>query len=148
MIDWINALDSHWLWLIVGALLGIAEILIPGFFLIWLSVAAIITGIVGFLLPISMAAQMALFAVLAIAAVYSGRRWFAMNPIESSDPNLNDRGARLIGESVVVVEAIIGGRGRVKVGDGVWIAKGADAAVGARVRITGSDGATLNVDPA
>ena len=148
MIDWINALDSHWLWLIVGALLGIAEILIPGFFLIWLSVAAIITGIVGFLLPISMTAQMALFAVLAIAAVYSGRRWFAMNPIESSDPNLNDRGARLIGESVVVVEAIIGGRGRVKVGDGVWIAKGADAAVGARVRITGSDGATLNVDPA
>ena len=148
MIDWINALDSHWLWLIVGALLGIAEILIPGFFLIWLSVAAIITGIVGFLLPIPMAAQMALFAVLAIAAVYSGRRWFAMNPIESSDPNLNDRGARLIGESVVVVEAIIGGRGRVKVGDGVWIAKGADAAVGARVRITGSDGATLNVDPA
>lgn len=148
MIDWINALDSHWLWLIVGALLGIAEILIPGFFLIWLSVAAIITGIVGFLLPIPMSAQMALFAVLAIAAVYSGRRWFAMNPIESSDPNLNDRGARLIGESVVVVEAIIGGRGRVKVGDGVWIAKGADAAVGARVRITGSDGATLNVDPA
>ena len=45
-------------------------------------------------------------AVLAVAAVYAGRRWFAMNPIESSDPNLNDRGARLIGETVTVVEAI------------------------------------------
>ena len=33
MIDWINALDPHWFWLIVGGLLGIAEILIPGFFL-------------------------------------------------------------------------------------------------------------------
>ncbi len=148
MIDWINELDPHWFWLIIGGLLGIAEILIPGFFLIWLSAAAIVTGIVGFLLPIPMTAQMALFAVLAVASVYSGRRWFAINPIESSDPNLNDRGARLIGESVVVVEAIIGGRGRVKVGDSVWTAKGADAAVGARVRITGSDGATLNVDSA
>ena len=147
MIDWINALDPHWLWLIIGGLLGIAEILIPGFFLIWLSAAAIVTGIVGFLFPIPMTGQLALFAILAVIAVYSGRRWFAANPIESSDPNLNDRGARLIGESVIVVEAIIGGRGRVKVGDSVWIAKGADAKVGDRVRIAGSDGATLNVDP-
>ena len=146
MIDWINTLDSHWFWLIIGGVLGIAEILIPGFFLIWLSVAAIITGIAAFILPISMTVQMALFAALAVAAVYSGRRWFAMNPIESSDPNLNNRGARLIGESVLVVEAIEGGKGRVKVGDGVWIAKGADAAVGTRVRVTGSDGAALLVE--
>lgn len=146
MIDWLNALEPHWFWLTIGGLLGIAEILIPGFFLIWLSAAAIITGIVGFLLPIPMTAQMALFAVLAVAAVYSGRRWFAINPIESSDPNLNDRGARLIGESVIVVEAIQGGRGRVKVGDSVWIAKGADAAVGDRVRVKGSDGAVLLVE--
>mgnify|MGYP001418022760 CR=1 FL=1 len=106
MIDWINGLDAHWFWLIVGGLLGIAEILIPGFFLIWLSVAAIVTGIVAFVLPISMTAQVALFAVLAVATVYAGRRWFALNPIESTDPNLNDRGARLIGELVLVVEAI------------------------------------------
>ena len=148
MIDWINTLDSHWFWLIIGGLLGIAEILIPGFFLIWLSVAAIVTGIAAFVLPISMTVQMALFAILAVAAVYTGRRWFALNPIESSDPNLNDRGARLIGENVVVVEAIEGGRGRVKVGDSVWIAKGADAPAGTRVRVTGSEGSALNVEPA
>ena len=148
MVDWINTLDSHWFWLIIGGLLGIAEILIPGFFLIWLSVAAIVTGIAAFVLPISMTVQMALFAILAVAAVYTGRRWFALNPIESSDPNLNDRGARLIGENVVVVEAIEGGRGRVKVGDSVWIAKGADAPAGTRVRVTGSEGSALNVEPA
>ena len=146
MIDWINGLDAHWFWLIVGGLLGIAEILIPGFFLIWLSVAAIVTGIVAFVLPISMTAQVALFAVLAVATVYAGRRWFALNPIESTDPNLNDRGARLIGELVLVVEAIEAGKGRVKVGDGVWIAKGGDAAVGTRVRVTGSDGSALLVE--
>lgn len=148
MIDWINNLEPHWFWLVLGGLLGIAEILIPGFFLIWLAVAAIVTGLVAFLTPISMTLQIAMFAVLAVAAVYAGRRWFAMNPIESSDPNLNDRGARLIGETVTVVEAIADGRGRVKVGDSVWNAKGSDAAAGAKVRVTGSEGATLLVEPA
>lgn len=148
MIDWINNLEPHWFWLVLGGLLGIAEILIPGFFLIWLAVAAIITGLVAFLTPLSMTLQIALFAILAVAAVYAGRRWFAMNPIESSDPNLNHRGARLIGETVTVVEAIADGRGRVKVGDSVWNAKGSDAAEGAKVRVTGSEGATLLVEPA
>jgi membrane protein implicated in regulation of membrane protease activity len=32
-------------------------------------------------------------------------------------------------------------------GDSEWIAKGPDVAVGERVRITGSDGATLLVEP-
>jgi len=49
---------------------------------------------------------------------------------------------------VVVVSAIENGRGSVRVGDSVWLARGEDAAVGARVRVTGSDGACLRVEPA
>ncbi len=144
--DWINTLDPQWFWLILGAILAIAEILIPGFFLIWLAAAALVTGVIGFLLPVPMIAQAVIFAVLAVAAVYAGRRWFAANPIESDDPKLNDRGARLTGEIVTVVDAITGGRGRVKVGDGVWNARGPDAAAGAQMRVTGSDGAVLLVE--
>jgi membrane protein implicated in regulation of membrane protease activity len=146
MMGWINTLDTHWFWLIAGVLLAIAEILVPGFFLIWLAVAAIVTGLLALLLPISMTFQILLFAGLAVAAVYAGRRWFILNPIESTDPKLNDRGARLVGETVVVVEAIQDGRGRVKVGDSVWNVRGADAAIGDRVRVTGSDGPTLLVE--
>ncbi|MBK6297725.1 MAG: NfeD family protein [Sphingomonadales bacterium] len=148
MMDWINGWDADWFWLVAGVVLAIAEILVPGFFMIWLAAAAIATGLIAMLLPIAMPLQILLFAVLAVAAVYAGRRWFALNPIESSDPKLNDRGARLVGETVTVVEAISNGRGRVKVGDGVWIAKGPDAAVGANVRVTGSDGSTLLVEDA
>ena len=148
MMDWINGWDADWFWLVAGVVLAIAEILVPGFFMIWLAAAAIATGLIAMLLPIAMPLQILLFAVLAVAAVYAGRRWFALNPIESSDPKLNDRGARLVGETVTVVEAISNGRGRVKVGDGVWIAKGPDAAVGANVRVTGSDGSTLLVEAA
>jgi membrane protein implicated in regulation of membrane protease activity len=147
MMDWLNALEPYWTWLIVGMLLATAEIIVPGFFLIWFAAAAIVTGVLSFLLPISGAAQIGLFAVLAVAAVYAGRRWFATNPIISSDPKLNDRGARLTGEIVTVVDAIRNGQGRVKVGDTVWSARGNDADMGTQVRITGSTGASLLVEP-
>jgi membrane protein implicated in regulation of membrane protease activity len=66
--------------------------------------------------------------------------------VESADPLLNDRAARLIGETVLVVEPIIGGEGRVKVGDGVWTARGPDSAAGVRVRIASVQGAVLHVE--
>ena len=146
MTEWLGNFTGHWFWLSLGVVLAAAEIVAPGFFLIWLAVAAIITGLLAWVIPIPAALQVGLFAVIAVAAVYAGRRWFKMNPIESDDPNLNDRGARLIGELVTVVEAIDGGQGRVKVGDSVWSARGPDTPVGSRVRVTGSNGSILSVE--
>jgi inner membrane protein len=143
MPDW---LTGHWFWLSLGVLLGAAEVVAPGFFLIWLAGAAIVTGLVAWVVPMSFAFQVGLFAVLAFASVYAGRRWFQSNPIVSDDPLLNDRGARLVGELVTVVEAIDGGQGRVKVGDSVWSAKGPDTPAGTRVRVTGSNGSVLTVE--
>ena len=144
----LEGIEPHWMWLIAAAILGIAELLMPGVFLIWLAAAAAITGFAALLFGIPLAFQFALFALLAIAAVYTGRRWYAANPVESSDPLLNERATRLIGQTVVVVGTIENGIGRVKVGDGVWNARGPDAAIGARVRVTGADGTCLKVEPA
>jgi len=144
----LDGVEPHWLWLTAAAVLGIAELLMPGVFLIWLAAAAAVTGFAALLFGIPLAFQFALFALLAIAAVYTGRRWYTNNPVESSDPLLNDRATRLIGQTVVVVGSIENGMGRVKVGDGVWNAKGPDAAIGARVRVTGADGTCLKVEPA
>ncbi|PWG01160.1 NfeD family protein [Sphingosinicella humi] len=141
-----DGIDPHWIWLIAAAVLGIAELLMPGVFLIWLAAAAAVTGFAALLLGMPLAFQFALFALLAIAAVYVGRRWYASNPVESSDPLLNDRAARLIGETVTVVTAIEGGHGRVRVGDGVWSARGPDAEVGTRVRVVGAEGTCLKVE--
>jgi hypothetical protein len=91
--------------------------------------------------------QLILFALLAMAAVYAGRHWYERNPVASADPRLNDRTARLIGQTVTVVDAIRGGEGRVKVGDGVWAARGPDAEEGARVRVIGAEGTCLRVEP-
>jgi membrane protein implicated in regulation of membrane protease activity len=142
----LDGVEPHWIWLSAAALLGIAELLVPGVFLIWLAAAAALTGFAALLFGIPLAFQFALFALLALAATYLGRRWYSNNPVPSSDPLLNDRTSRLAGKIVTVVEAIEGGEGRVRVGDSVWAARGPDAPVGARVRITGAAGTCLTVE--
>jgi inner membrane protein len=146
MADWLDTISTHWFWLSLGLALGIAEMLAPGFFLIWLGLAALIVGLLDWALPISVPFQVALFAILSVLTVFAGKKFLKDNPIETDDPKLNDRGARLTGEIVTVVEAITDGNGRVKVGDSVWSARGVDAAVGARVRVMGADGAVLLVE--
>ena len=141
-------IDPPWLWLIGGVLLGIAEMVLPGVYLMWIGGAAVLTGVVALLLPIGMTAQFAIFAVTTIAAIYIGRRYLNQNPIASADPMLNDKGARLVGSIVVAVEPVDALSGRVNVGDGVWSARGAEAAVGDRLRVTAADGAVLVVEKA
>jgi membrane protein implicated in regulation of membrane protease activity len=140
-------LEPQWLWLLAAIALGIAELIAPGVFLIWLAAAAAATGLLTLAFGIDLPFQFAVFALLAIASVYSGRRWYLANPMPSADPMLNDRAARLVGRTVVVTQAIENGEGRVRVGDGVWSCRGADCAEGSRVRITGADGSCLKVEP-
>ena len=140
-------LDPHWAWLALGLILATAEMAVPGFFLIWLAGAALITGVAVWLLPINFALQIVIFAVLAIVAVFLGRNYLRANPVEAADPMMNRRGARLVGETATVTQAIENGSGRVHHGDSEWLARGPDSAPGARVRITGSDGVVLLVEP-
>ena len=142
----IGGLEPHWIWLIVALALGIAELMVPGVFLIWLAAAAALTGLAALVLDVPIAFQFALFALLSIGSVYLGRRWYTNNPVESSDPLLNERGARLIGKSVLVVEPIDEHRGRVRIGDSEWSARGGPAGEGDQVRIVGIDGNCLRVE--
>jgi membrane protein implicated in regulation of membrane protease activity len=148
MSDWLAGLDWPWWWVGAGALLGILEILLPGIFLIWVAVAAWITAIIVALAPMALAWQLVIFVVLAFLTVFAGRQYYARNPVESADPHLNTRAARLIGQVVTVDSAIENGKGRVRVGDGVWNARGPDAPAGASVRIVAADGTCLTVEPA
>ena len=146
MAEWLDTISTHWFWLSLGLVLGVAEMVAPGFFLMWLGLAALIVGGLDYFLPITVAYQVAMFATLSVLTVFAGKKFLQDNPIETDDAKLNDRGARLTGEIVTVVEAITNGNGRVKVGDSVWSARGVDAAIGSRVRVTGADGAVLLVE--
>jgi len=140
--------DFEWLWLIGGVALLIAELIAPGFFLVFIGGAAIATGLVTLLIGIPVAAQLAIFAILAfLAARVGGRHAYSYKYDYSTDPLLNDRVGRLLGHVVVVVEPVDSQGGRVKVGDSVWSARGGPAAVGDRVRIVDVEGNCLKVEP-
>ena len=146
-MDWLNDLDAHWVWLTLGLVLAGLEMLVPGVYLIWLAVAAIITGVLTGLFDLSLPMQVIDFVFLALILAFSAKRFLRDKPIESADPLMNRRGARMVGETALVVQAIEHGSGRVHFGDGDWIARGPDGAAGERVRIVGSDGASLLVEP-
>lgn len=141
-------LDPSWLWLIGGVVLLIAELIAPGYFLMFIGAAAIATGLFALVLPISVALEFGLFAILAVAISRLGGRYaYSYKYEHSTDPFLNNRVARLLGETVVVVEAVDANGGRVRVGDSVWSAKGGPAAVGERVQIVDVTGNCLRVKP-
>jgi hypothetical protein len=147
MMDWLQSIGAPWIWLTLGVLLSAAEMIAPGVYLLWLGLAAIATGALTAVTGLPLAMQVLSFIFVSLILAYSARRFLAETPIASADPLMNRRVARMVGRTAVVVQAIEHGRGRVHFGDSEWIANGPDLAVGERVRITGSDGATLLVQP-
>ena len=58
MPDWLTDIEPHWQWLSLGVLLAAAEIIAPGFFLIWIGVAAIVTGVIAWIVPLTVPLQL------------------------------------------------------------------------------------------
>lgn len=143
----IDGYEPYWIWIILGLALAALEIVVPGVYLIWLAVAALLTGALTFVFDPGLPFQILNFVFLALITAYSAKRFLRDKPIISSDPLLNNRGGRMVGETAVVVKGFEGGTGRVHLGDTDWLARGVDMAVGERVRVTGSDGAILLVEP-
>ena len=141
-------IDLHpgWIWAIGGLLLLIAEIVAPGFFLVFLGVAAIATGLFTLLFDLSMAPQLVLFVVYTGLALAIGKRWYAEPGHTDQSVKLNDPGRRMVGKTVTVVAAVDEHGGRVRVGDGEWTARGGPAAIGDRVRIIAVEGNCLVVE--
>lgn len=142
-------LEEHagFIWLIVAALLAITELLVPGVYLTFVALGAAATGVLALIFPeLGLIGQLISFAAWSTVAVLIGKRWYNTNPIPSSDPDLNNRAARMIGQSVTVVEALTGGTGRVRVGDGEWPAQGPEIAAGEKARIVEVRGGVVVVE--
>ena len=50
----LEAVEPQWGWLAIGLVLAVAEMALPGVFLIWMAGAAIITGLVVWVVPIGL----------------------------------------------------------------------------------------------
>jgi membrane protein implicated in regulation of membrane protease activity len=146
-MNFVESLEPGWLWMIGGVLLLIAELIAPGFFLVFIGAAAIAAGLFTLLFDLGVAGQLTLFAIYAVVAVMIGRKVYANAAVDAGDPLLNDRAARLVGRSVIVIEDVDEHSGRVRLGDSEWSARGGPGSAGERVRITGVEGNCLLVEP-
>ena len=135
--------NPEYVWLSLAALLALAELFVPGVFLIWVAAAAAVTGILSLFIDLTVAGQLTTFGVATIAAVLGGRRWYLTNAVTSEDPLLNNKAARLIGTTVTVVSPVNATSGRVKVGDGEWSARGPALEKGETARIVDVANGTL-----
>ena len=136
-----------WNWLILAGLFLVLELLAPGILLIWFGIAAGIVGALALLFDVAWQWQLMLFAALSLAAVLTARKFLRTDDAQSDRPLLNRRAQQHVGKSYLVSDAIENGRGKVKIGDTLWRAEGPDAAQGTRVKVIGTDGATLMVEP-
>jgi membrane protein implicated in regulation of membrane protease activity len=147
ILDFVRSLGG-WAWWVLGLVLLAVEVLVPGFFFLWFGVAAILIGISALLIDWPWQMQVVGFAVLSVIAALIGRRFAGNLDEETADPLLNLRSGRLEGRTFVLAEPIVEGQGRVRIDDTIWQVQGPDAPTGARVRVTGADGAVLIVESA
>jgi len=138
-----------WNWLIFGFILMALELIAPGVFLFWLGLAALLVGLMSFVIHPSWQTQLLMFAVFAAIAVPVWRRLAKSNSSASvSNPFLNKRADALVGRVFTLEKPIVDGAGTVRIDDTIWRVTGPDIAAGSRVKVIHADGAMLKVDAA
>ncbi|HFO7852172.1 TPA: NfeD family protein [Escherichia coli] len=136
----------HIFWLSLGGLLLAAEMLGGNGYLLWSGVAAVIIGLVVWLLPLGWEWQGVMFAVLTLLAAWLWWKWLSRRVREQkhSDSHLNQRGQQLIGRRFVLESPLVNGRGHMRVGDSSWpVSASEDLSAGTHVEVIAIEGITL-----
>ncbi|HEX3860580.1 MAG TPA: NfeD family protein [Stellaceae bacterium] len=136
-----------WAWAILAGILGIAEMHVPGAYLIWMALGAAVTAFADAAFGMALAGQTATFAVA--SAVSCGAGFFVYRAFDRrgrrpSSP-LNERGVAMLGARGTVCETFVNGHGKVRLGDSVWLATGPDMPQGAPIVVSAVQGTRLVV---
>ncbi|MCL2673562.1 MAG: NfeD family protein [Alphaproteobacteria bacterium] len=139
-------------WVIAGFVLMLFETLTPGFFALWIGLAAVIVGIISWFFPeLNFIITGSLFILLAAVISWYGKVIYKRLRL-GSNKTLNQWDAQFIGNAYPLDTPMKNGRGKVRIGDGVWPVKsedkGLDLPEGKQVRVISSDGIHLIVQPA
>ncbi|MPZ38818.1 MAG: NfeD family protein [Rhizobiales bacterium] len=147
LLSWIASLGG-WIWFVAAAVFLLLELLMPGVFMLWLGLAAILIGIISLAAVMSWQVQLIAFAVLSIACIPAWR-YFARQvegPVER--PFLNRRAEGYVGRVFTLDKPIVDGVGTIRIEDTVWRVSGPNLPAGSRVKIARADGAELAVEAA
>ncbi|MFZ7305306.1 NfeD family protein [Avibacterium avium] len=145
-MEWL-ATWSVWHWLILGFGLLIAEILIPGVFLLWWGLAAIIiAGVMALFVTLSLTSLVIGYAILAIILSFSWWKYQHGKDLQDqSYTSLNQRDHAMLGTKGIVQEINENGIGRGHFGDTTWRIQGKHLQVGDAIEVYNVEGITLFV---
>jgi membrane protein implicated in regulation of membrane protease activity len=138
---------DNWIWGAGGALLVVVEMLAPGYFLIFAALGALAVAAVGLVLPLDLAGQTLIFAIATTLLFAISFRHYRRLTASGTMPPLVNSPDRLIGALATVEEPLVAGRGKIRLGDTVWLARGPDLPSGAAVMVKRVDGTILEVAP-
>src|SRR5436305_6982932 len=116
-----------WAWIILAGALALAELHVPGSYLVWIALGAAVTGALDAAFNLDLTAQIGTFALA--SAISCGAGYFVYrraNRPHHADVVLNERNRLLLGARGTVCEPLVNGQGKVRVADGVWLAAGPD----------------------
>lgn len=137
------------LWLVLGGLLLIAEMLGTNGYLLWSGISALLTaGIVWVMAPVSWAVQGLLFAILTLLCAFGWYRWLPYSNKKKQPELLNQPGLQMIGRQLTLTATLVNGQGRVNVGDSSWpVLAGEDLVAGTPVIVRSIQGIMLCIEP-
>ena len=114
-----------WSWMSLGVILMIAELFVPGTFMIWFGFGALLTGLTTLIFgTLGIYTQLFIFVILSLICVTFGIFVYGkiFGPNKDDDRNKKTGAHRYIGQTFTVCETFKNGRGKITVGDSVWIA--------------------------
>lgn len=149
MTTFFTSMDPMMAWLIIGAVLMLLELIIPGVYLFWLGAAALAVGGLLSFLPLSFIIQILLFAIFSVIALIIGVKVYKDKNQDIKTDRLNQiRGAEYIGQTYTLKADIDNNSGRLPIGDSVWSIHGENLPAGTKIRITKVVGNTLHYENA
>lgn len=145
-------IDGMWLWGAIGLVLLAVEMATGTFYVLWFGVAALIMGIVTWLMPnMGSATQLLLYAILSLGSLYIWRTHYKKN---DPDYRIGQAQGSEIGTVGTIIEPVSASKnGRIQFTQGVmgsreWVAvANEDIAVGVKASIVAVEGNALRVKP-
>ena len=136
-------------WFAIGVFLILAELFVPGTYLIWFGFSAFMMGIIVSFISLTVVETLVCFAL--ISAVFAGFGWYAYAKIlnKTKVPEkykyLNDMAGAHIGKIYNLSEDVVDGRSKAKIGDSFWLVEiDEPLKKGAKIKIIGvKDGLIL-----
>ena len=139
-------MSSWMIWMSIGIIMLVTEIFMPGIFICFFGIGAIVTGIIGLFFPeLPLIWMMVIFAVLGTLFAISGKRMFC-GKISKDKDTLHDI-EDFTGEWATITQTITPGKdGKVEFRGSFWNAAAeTEIAAGTKVRIIKRENLTLTV---